>query len=126
MLRTNSKKARENIRTYIFNHFDGECCDIETPANFKDLAKIILDIFEDEKPYNNEYMRARHLSRESVFIQWCQGLPSILDTCYYYNRPAVDDLGDILEETPAERAKFTESDAESLLTRLIYRELINA
>lgn len=47
----------------------------------------------------------------------------ILDTCYYYNRSAVDDLGAILEETEEEKARFTEQEAEQLLTDLIYREL---
>lgn len=49
--------------------------------------------------------------------------PPVLDTCYYYNRSAVADLGNILEETPAEMERYTESGAETLLTNLIYREL---
>ena len=54
---------------------------------------------------------------------WCQGLPSVIDTCYYYNRSAVEDLGDILEETEEERNRYTEQDAERLLSCLIYREI---
>lgn len=126
MLRTNSKQARANIRAYITEHFDGTNYDIETPDNFTDIARVILETFETEKYYPNSYMIARNISKESVFVDWCAGLPSIIDTCYYYNRSAVDDLGGILEQTPAERAKYSESDAETLLTKLIYRELINA
>ena len=37
------------------------------------------------------------------------GLPSVLDTCYFYNRSAVDDLGAILEETESEKAKRGET-----------------
>lgn len=36
------------------------------------------------------------------------------------------DLGDILEETEEERAKYTEMQAEEMLTRLIYREMEDA
>lgn len=35
-LRTNSKKAKENIRLYIMGNFDGTNYDIETPATFKE------------------------------------------------------------------------------------------
>ena len=56
-------------------------------------------------------------------MDWCSGLPGVLDTCYYYNRSAVDDLGAILEETDEERARYTEEQAEKMLTTLIYREL---
>lgn len=48
----------------------------------------------------------------------------ILDTCYYYNRSAVDDLGAILEETDSEKARYSEQQAETRLTYLIYRELV--
>ena len=51
-------------------------------------------------------------------------MPSILDTCYYYNRSAVYDLGAILEETAEEKARYNEAQAETLLTSLIYRELV--
>lgn len=46
--------------------------------------------------------------------------------CYYYNRSAVDDLGEILEETDEEKAKYSEQQAEELLSRLIYREMEEA
>jgi hypothetical protein len=59
----------------------------------------------------------------NAFIDWCAGLPSVIDTCYYYNRSAVHDVGEILEQTQNERARYTESDAEKLLTYLIYREI---
>ena len=90
---------------------------------FKETAEIILETFRNE--YRNPWECAHHAEVVS-FESWAAGLPSILDTCYYYNRSAVDDLGAILEETEAEKEKFTESDAESLLSRLIYRELVNA
>jgi exopolyphosphatase/guanosine-5'-triphosphate,3'-diphosphate pyrophosphatase len=40
-----------------------------------------------------------------------------------YNRSEVDDLGEILEETESEKKRYTEREAESFLTRLIYNEI---
>lgn len=64
------------------------------------------------------------MTEQERFEEWAAGLPSILDTCYYYNRSAVDDLGAILEETDSEKARYTEQQAETRLTYLIYRELV--
>lgn len=125
MLKTNSKKARENIRAYIVDRFDPCGYDVnQQPETFAETARIILDTFQQEKPYSLQYIRVKGLSEYTVFHDWCAGLPSILDTCYFYNRSAVDDLGAILDETDAEKARFTERDAENRLTWLIYRELI--
>ena len=121
MFRTNSKQARQNVQQYIINHFDGCNYDIKTPATFRETAAIILDIFRNEKPAIGGYARMTEGER---FTDWAEGLPSILDTCYYYNRSAVDDLGAILEETAEEKARYSESQAEALLTSLIYRELV--
>ena len=119
MLRTNTKKAIENIRAYVINGFDGTNYGIETPETFEEVARAIYNTFADEYLY--EYNRRRN--EQEVFVEWCAGLPSIIDTCYYYNRSAVADLGDILEETEEERNRYTETQAEETLSRLIYREI---
>lgn len=124
MLKTNSKKARENIREYIVNHFDPSNYTDRAPESWPEIAAFILETFANEKTYSTKYMYRAMLSDEKVFIDWCQGLPSVLDTCYYYNRSAVDDLGAILEESESEKARYSESDAEKLLTHLIFRELM--
>lgn len=124
MLRTNSKKAIENIKKYITDNFD--CSSYETekePETFPEIAAFILDCFHSEKYSRPNDFKYYHGNENAAFNDWCAGLPSVLDTCYYYNRPAVDDLGAILEETEEEKARFTESNAETLLTNLIYREL---
>lgn len=123
MLKTNSKKARENIKAYIMDGFNGDNYDIKTPATFPEAARIIYDIFTSEKYYSQSWERAHGMTEQASFIDWCAGLPSIIDTCYYYNRSAVDDLGAILEETETEKARFTEAEAESRLSYLIYREI---
>lgn len=121
MLKTNSKQARQNVQAYIMQGFTGENYSIETPETFKDTAAVIMKIFNSEKPTEGAYSR---MNEQERFTDWAQGLPSILDTCYYYNRSAVDDLGAILEETAEEKARYSEQNAEQLLTALIYRELV--
>lgn len=116
-LKTNSKQARENIRKYIIDNFDGTNYGITTPDTFAEVARVIYTTFKDEKQDN------RPIREQDLFEDWAAGLPSILDTCYYYNREAVDDLGDILEQTEAERNRYTETEAETMLTYLIYREI---
>lgn len=139
MLKTNCKKAIENIRAYIVNGFNGTNYEPEFDyiekaiednkhgANidiFSLVANAIYITFRNE--YFNGFPRATEAGEGVMFTEWCQGLPSILDTCYYYNRSAVDDLGDILEETEEERERFTENQAEEVLTKLIYREIKKA
>ena len=103
MLKTTCKKALENIRAYILENTDITGYDkYEQPETFEQAALIIWDEFRTAKKY--ELARPRTNIQE-CFTDWCAGLPSILDTCYYYNRSAVDDLGNILDETEQEKAK---------------------
>lgn len=123
MLKTNSKQARENIRAYIVDNFTPENHTDTPPTDWHGIAVYILETFRAEK-YSDENERRYYKYNEgAAFLDWCAGLPSLLDTCYYYNRPAVADLGAILEQTETERARYNESDAERLLTILIYNEL---
>ena len=118
MLRT--KKAIGNIRAYIMDNFTPENYTGNPPKDFPGAAAFILDTFRKEKMSDFRY---RNCNEFAAFEDWCQGLPAVLDTCYYYNRSAVEDLGAILEETAEEKARFTEPEAERRLTWLIYREL---
>lgn len=126
MLKTNSKKARENIRKYILDHVDTSNYEeaLDFGGNFTACARWILGTFRSEKYYSDNYCVLHKIPEQDSFMDWCAGLPSALDTCYYYNRSAVDDLGAILEETESEKRRFSENDAEDMLSRLIYRELI--
>lgn len=117
MLFTRSKKARDNIRRYIMEHYDAENYDLPPATTFDDIARNIWETMQEEK---------RHIDYPNdleMFTDWAQGLPSILNTCYYYNRSAVDDLGAILEETDDEKARYTEPQAEKALTWLLFREI---
>ena len=120
MLKSNSKKAIENIRLYVVEHFDPCGYDfVGDETDFATAAQFIHECFVDEKVKHDK----RRMSEQSLFFEWCSGLPSIIDTCYYYNRSAVDDLATILEESESEKERFTESQAEERLTYLIYREI---
>lgn len=120
MLKTNSKQARENVRAYIVNHFNPDSYDFRGDASdFATVARYIMSRFESEKRWERG-------TRAELFAEWCSGLPFVIDTGYYYNRSAVDDFGAILEETENEKARYTEQQAETMLTRLIYAELCKA
>lgn len=124
MLKTNSKQARENIRNYIIAHYDPDGFDFEETDDFNTIAHNIYTTFQAEKYYSWHNAKLRGMSMQDLFREWAAGLPSILDTCYYYNRSAVDDLAAILEETDTEKSKYSEQSAEMLLTNLIYREIM--
>ncbi len=140
MLRTNSKQAKQNIKNYIIANFDAsnyspkydyieeaEKMNNEGIYPEKDIFSMVkhainLEFYNEMICHNLMYKNGK-ATQQQLFIEWCQGLPSILDTCYYYNRSAIDDLGNILEQTQTERNKYTEEQAENMLTRLIFREL---
>jgi hypothetical protein len=123
MLKTNSKKARENIQLYIIENFTPESYTDENIQGFESISTFILKTFRSEKYSCKEDFKYYHDNEQTAFVDWCQGLPSLLDTCYYYNRSAANDLAVILEETEEEKNRYTESESEKLLTILIYREL---
>ena len=133
MIRSNSKKAIQNIRNYIIDNFDPEAYGLdEIIKAMEDNAAGIrnVDIWSMVKEQIKATVYAekiqydtRHMSRQQLFTEWCQGLPSLLDTCYYSNRSAVDDLAAILEETEEEKNRFTEEQAEEKITWLMFREI---
>ena len=117
MLKTNSKAVREKIQHFINTHVDFSGYDLEkTPGTTAENNKAIFACFLSESKFSNI------LNEQERFIDWCSGLPSVLDYSYYLNS-AVEMLGNILEETPSERAKYTEEQAERLFSYLIYKEV---
>ncbi len=117
MLRSNSKKVIEKVRSYIIKGVDHEYFGLEADPDFNTACKLVLTACENEKRYN------RSRSGFDTFRDWAQGLPTALNTCYYYNVSAIDLLADWLEETESEKSKYNESEAEEMITRLVYREL---
>lgn len=131
-MRDYNKTARERIRQYIISNYCPESYEgtrffiTTNSGSFEDVARSILEIYNAEKPYTKEYMERNRISSFESFLCWCQGLPSVLDTCYFYNRSAVDDVAKLLEEPESVAKKYSETAAERYLTNLIYRELTAA
>lgn len=125
MIRSNTKEAIRRIRKYILDNFDPEVyeeyshIDTEAPEAWEQVKEAIKEtVYKEKIQYDN-----RRLSNQAYFEEWAAGLPSLLDTCYFYNRSAVDDLAGILDNTEAEKARFTEPEAEKRLTWLMFREI---
>lgn len=124
MLRTNSKKARANVVEYIKQDAGYLEDNYEYIADTdQELLASVYGVFLSEKSY--ELQKNKHINQYNIFKEWAQGLAMGGLFCYYYNRSAVDDLGDILEETEEERQRYSESEAEEMLTRLIWREVVD-
>ena len=121
MLKTNSKKALENIRAYILENTDTTNYDGQLFTDWKQAARFVYGCFRDEKDGDNRQMR-----ESDLFEEWASGLPSSFDFQFWYDRPALDDLGNILEETEEEKARFSEDAACKLLTTLIYNQIKKA
>ena len=121
MLKSNSKKALENVKNYILENFTPEGYTETVPTETREIMQFIYNCFVSEKFSIENEKRYYKYNEYAAFIDWCAGLPSVLDTCYYYNRAAVKDLAILLEETEAEAARYTEAEAEKMLTYLIYQ-----
>ena len=122
MLKTNSRKAKENLRNYIIENVlhndETECKTIEeAKATLKKHFSI-----EKLHPYNLQLIRLGKTTEKAIFKSWLQGLPlgGIGDYWYFCN--AADILAAILEETEEEKNRYSEQQAAELLTTLIYNE----
>lgn len=119
MLGINDKKTRENIRKYIVENFNPDGYNFEkTPETWHEISMAIMDTFKEEKKYDRSSPMYRVL-----FVSWCQGLPSILNCCYYYNRSAVEDVKKILEYQEGDKFYRNKSECESLITELMWCEI---
>lgn len=127
MLKTNSKQAKENIKNYILDNFNPcdyeQYAELEGTTDYTKVCTVIYTTFRNEKWCNKEDYQYYRNNEAKAFSDWCAGLPSILDACYWYNRSAMEDLGNILEETEEEKEKYNDLDACEMLTSLIYREI---
>lgn len=124
MLKTNSRQVKEKIKEFIIINFDASSHDRED-LNGASYEKKVAFIAECCWHEGHEVKKCGS-SYQEMFINWCAGLPSVLDTALYYCRcSAVDLVGNILEQTKEERAKYTEVEAERLTSYLIYKECAN-
>lgn len=120
MLRTNSKKAKENLKKYcIESSIDYLEENYGYTVTEKNIYSIIKEVYNIE---TWDRIRNRHCM---TFETWAGGLPcgGLFD---YYLHDAIGTAGKILEETEEERNRYTETEAENLMTALIKREVIKA
>lgn len=131
MLRTNSKKAKENIRIWILANYTPEdyanAFQTETgeymPENFPAVSASIMDVFHKEKGVD-----VRRYGLEIAFIDWMQGLPSILETFSLLGWEVTEILGNWLEETAEEKEAYSKKDedgqkAMKTALHLVFREI---
>ena len=120
-IRSNTKIARQNVIDYIrkYSADDLQEAGLQGCSN-AEMLQYIRDCFTREAVYKNNLIRCGW-SLYTVFRDWANGLPMGQLFVYLLRRSAVDDLGAILQETDAEKAKYTEEQAEEMLTRLIFR-----
>lgn len=131
MLRTNSKKAKENIRIWILANYTPEdyanAFQTETgeymPENFPAVSASIMDVFHKEKGVD-----VRRYGLEIAFIDWMQGLPSILETFSLLGWEVTEILGNWLEETAEEKEAYSKKDedgqkAMKIALHLVFREI---
>lgn len=120
MLRSNSKKALENIRAYILEQYNPEEYGLPETNDFREAARNMWEACKNEIIKHDK----RRMSYYEFFVEWLSGLPSLFDSAdYIYHCNAKKRLAAILEETEAEADKYTETEAETMLNRLIWREV---
>lgn len=123
MLRSNSKQALANIRAYILEQYNPEEYGLPETSDFREAAR---NMWEACKAEIMKYDK-RRLSDYDYFMEWLSGLPSLFNSAdYIYHCNAKKRLADILAETETEADKYTETEAEQMLSRLIWREVSKA
>lgn len=146
MLKTNSKAVKTAIREFIAtgaidwaisaNEYDREN-GYEPMAEAVELEKLSSKGEENAdvqkaaaalvwKCFQNDTKGDYRIGREpmqSIFDSWLRGLPGVVGSEDFLLRSAVDFMAGILQESEAEKAKYSESDAEELAAYLVWREV---
>lgn len=129
MIKTNSKALNEKIKNLIIDCYN-DSSDYygyegrEMATDYTGICKDILTAFENEKVKHDCQYRAGRISKQDLFMDWMQGLPtafSIADDIFLAD--ATEFVGNLLEQTESEKAKYTTEQAEKLACYLFYREL---
>lgn len=135
MLKTNSKEVKNRIKKWILDNADGVKEDIEydkengnLPDTFNDsdITNICWYIHNDFERVKGWEFGRRMVSKLDLFCDYAAGLPFGNMFIYYYNVSAIDLVGNILDETETERSRFSESEAEFQMTRMIYNFILSA
>ena len=146
MLKTNSKAAKTAIREFIAtgaidwaeeaNAYDrenglepmAEAVELENLSSKgeksedvqKAAAVLVWKCFQNDT--KGDYRLGREPMQE-IFISWLRGLPGVVSSEAFLLRSAVDFIAGILQESEAEKSRFSETDAEDLAAYLVWREV---
>ena len=129
MRKLNCKEVNEALKKEIMDNyenaeeyytFDGA----EMKTEYNDICKDIMEAFKREKLDNDLRYKAGKMSRQDLFVDWMQGLPTafpVADDIFLGS--AAEWLGNILDETETEKQKYSDSKAERTSCLILYREL---
>ncbi len=124
MLRTNTNKAMANTMEYLKQDTDYLVNEYDyTGTTEKDFANFIYDTFYDEKIKNIKSGYLARYSMYDLFEDWGKGLALGCTFDYFVRPTAKEILAEILEETEEEKNRYTEAQAENMLTKMIYKTI---
>lgn len=112
MLRTNSKKYLENIRTYLINAIDSE-------GTEKEKISFLMECYNSE--YNNPYNCSRYPNNQTRLENWLCGLPSAINIPFYYGD--IIDLAKELQEVETYSKKTEETICKNYFNFIAYHIL---
>lgn len=125
-MKTTSKQVINNLKKYLVE--GAVNCDYIEGDTFEQVAPQIAKAFNSEQLGTNIHGQSildcyYKGNLFEAFEDWVQGLPSAINGEDIYLHTCVNTLGDILEESEQERAKFTEDQAEKKMVWLLFRTL---
>lgn len=129
MRKLNCKEVNEALKKEIMDSYESAeeyytYGGAEMKTEYNDICKDILKSFEREKLDHDLRYKAGNISRQDMFIEWMSGLPSSFPvSCDIFLGSATEWLGNILDETEAEKQKYGDSKAERTSCLILYREL---
>ena len=130
MLRTNTKDVKNAIHEYMLSHAEDVACNYEIDAadieTIETFSFFMFLTFKAEMLNHDKAYKAGRVSMFEMFKQWAAGLAFSGMFDYYYHPTAKELVSEWLQETEEEKNRYTESEAEELATRLIYREMFQA
>lgn len=116
-MRTNNKEVKTAIQCYIINSLDisaHECKD-----DLKSKLTLVCEEFKSAAVYGNNIKRFG--TWQAVFINWLQGLPSVL-SIEYYTKDILELMATWGLPLPANK---TEQDGEKLYHAIIYMNFLD-
>ena len=119
MLKTNSKKAKENLFKCMIENVSGWDSD---PKTAQEAAYILASdyINANRNAYTNKIYLEGCSCYQDHFEKWARGLTNNIFDMIFYHGEAKKLLKEILEETDEEAARFTEDQAASKICALLW------